>query len=69
VLFGTDCYPLDESALETYYRFLETDDEYFPYAPGSPVPPQGRWEISGADLPAELLPAVYAGNARRLIRF
>jgi hypothetical protein len=45
---------------------LETADEYFGYSP-EPVPPQGRWSVSGLDLPAEVLAAVYAGNARRLV--
>ena len=67
VLFGTDAFPLSREQLETYFRFLETQDEHFPYAPGEPVPPQGRWAVSGADLPAHLLPALYAGNARRVL--
>ena len=67
VLFGTDAFPPSPEAYETYYRFLETADEHFPYAPGEPVPPQGRWHISAADLPAELLGDLYAGNARRLL--
>ncbi len=69
IIFGTDAYPLDANVVRTYWRFLHTDDECFPYYPGAEVPPQGRWEISGADLPAELLPAILAGNARRLVRF
>jgi hypothetical protein len=32
-----------------------------------PVPPHGRWTIAGLDLPADVLDAVYGGNARRLI--
>lgn len=67
VVFGTDAYPLDATALRTAFRFLETEDESFDYAPGDEVPPQGRWQVSGAGLPAELLPAVYAGTARRVL--
>ncbi len=67
VLFGTDAFPLERESLETAFRFLETDDEAFPYAPGSDVPPQGRWDIAGAALPRELLPALYADNARRVL--
>ena len=67
VLFGTDAFPLTQDQLETHFRFLETADEHFPYAPDEPVPPQGRWSISGAELPAELLPVLYAGNARRVL--
>ncbi len=67
VLFGTDAYPPDAAAYEVAFRFVETADEAFDYAPGEPVPPQGRWQVGGADLPADLLPAFYAGNARRLL--
>lgn len=67
VLFGTDAFPLGRSDLTTHFRFLETDDESFDYAPGAAVPPQGRWSISAADLPRRLLPGVYAGNARRIL--
>ncbi len=67
VLFGTDSFPPDPAVYRTYYQFLETADECFPYAPGCEVPPQGRWEISGAALPVEHLTAVYGGNARRIL--
>ncbi len=67
VLFGTDSFPLDPVALTTLFRFLETDDEHFPYAPDCETPPTGRWAISGAHLPTDVLAAVYAGNARRLL--
>jgi hypothetical protein len=45
---------------------LETDDEYFDYAPAA-VPPQGRWRISGIDMPDEVLRKVYNQNAARLL--
>ena len=32
-------------------------------------PSQGRWQIHGLGLPDDVLERVYAGNARRLIRF
>jgi predicted TIM-barrel fold metal-dependent hydrolase len=67
VLFGTDAFPPDADSYRTYFRFLETDDECFPYAPDSPVPPQGRWDISAIDLPAPVLRMVYADNARRIL--
>ena len=67
VLFGTDAYPPVADAYEVAFRFLETDDESFDYAPGEEVPPQGRWQISGAALPADLLAGVYAGNAARVL--
>jgi len=75
-LFGTDAVPdgvetpqqvfVDE-LYEIYYRFLETDDEYFDYAP-APVPPQGRWRISGVHLTDTILRKVYFENAARLLR-
>ena len=40
----------NERLYEIYYRFLETADEYFDYAPAK-VPPQGRWRIYGIELP------------------
>lgn len=67
VLFGTDAYPLTAEQLRVHVRFLETDDEAFEYAPGTDVPPQGRWTVSGVALPADLLRAVYRDNARRFL--
>ena len=75
ILFGTDATPhgdkypqqfFSDGLYEIYFRFLETDDEYFDYAP-APVPPQGRWRISGIDLPDEILRKVYNQNAARLL--
>jgi predicted TIM-barrel fold metal-dependent hydrolase len=76
ILFGTDATPHAENypqqlfgdeLYEIYYRFLETDDEYFDYAPAK-VPPQGRWRIYGISLPADILRKVYNGNAARELR-
>jgi predicted TIM-barrel fold metal-dependent hydrolase len=76
ILFGTDAVPdghetpqqlfVDE-LYEIYYRFLETDDEYFDYAP-APVPPQGRWRIYGLQLSEPILRKVYNENATRILR-
>ncbi len=75
ILFGTDAVPNGEDTpqqifgdklYEIYYRFLETEDEYFDYAP-APVPPQGRWQIYGLGLPDGILQKVYNGNAARLL--
>ncbi len=64
ILLGIDAGPsLDHYRL--YYRFLETDDEYFNYSPVTP-PSQGRWHIYGLCLPDEVLAKVYADNAKRL---
>jgi len=75
ILFGTDATPhgdefpqqvFNDKLYEIYYRFLETDDEYFDYAPAE-IPPQGRWRIYGIDLPDSILRKVYNGNASRLL--
>lgn len=76
ILFATDATPhgdnypqqfFSDALYEIYFRFLETDDEYFDYAPAA-VPPQGRWRISGVDLPDEILRKVYNQNAARLLK-
>jgi predicted TIM-barrel fold metal-dependent hydrolase len=75
ILFGTDATPhgdefpqqvFNDKLYEIYYRFLETDDEYFDYAPAE-IPPQGRWRIYGIQLPDSILRKVYNGNAARLL--
>jgi predicted TIM-barrel fold metal-dependent hydrolase len=64
VLFGLDGRP-DGEQYRLYFRFLETDDEYFDYGTG-PVPGQGRWCIYGVHLPDEVLRKIYFENAARL---
>ena len=66
VLFGSDAFPIDVDAYRTWFRLLETGDEAFEYS-AEPVPPIGRWTISGLDLERDVLEAVYAGNATRLL--
>lgn len=77
VLFGTDAVPppyghdvpqqlLCDALYDIYYRFLETEDEYFDYAPAA-VPPQGRWRIYGLGLPRNVLRKVYHDNAARVL--
>jgi predicted TIM-barrel fold metal-dependent hydrolase len=75
ILFGTDATPhgdefpqqvFNDKLYEIYFRFLETDDEYFDYAPAK-VPPQGRWKIYGIELPEPILKKVYYENAARLL--
>jgi predicted TIM-barrel fold metal-dependent hydrolase len=65
VLFGTDMGP-DLQTYRIYYRFLETDDEYFNYSAGD-VPQQGRWRVHGVFLPEEVLRKVYSANAERIL--
>ena len=76
ILFGTDAVPngtdtpqqvFNDQMYEIYFRFLETDDEYFDYAP-APVPPQGRWRIYGLGLSDRILKKVYYENAARLLQ-
>jgi predicted TIM-barrel fold metal-dependent hydrolase len=76
IMFGTDAVPngtqtpqqlFGDDLYEIYYRFLETEDEYFDYAP-APVPPQGRWRIYGIGLPDTVLRKVYHDNAARVLR-
>lgn len=73
ILFGTDATPhgdqtpqqvFNDPLYEIYYRFLETEDEYFDYAPAK-IPPQGRWRIYGINLPEDILRKVYFENAAR----
>ena len=75
ILFGTDAIPLGvetpqqvfgEDLYHIYYRFLETEDEYFDYAPAR-IPPQGRWKIYGVGLPDQILRKVYHQNAERVL--
>jgi predicted TIM-barrel fold metal-dependent hydrolase len=75
ILFGTDAVPggtdtpqqiFGDSMYSIYFRFLETEDEYFDYAPAR-IPPQGRWRIYGLGLPEDILRKVYYANAERLI--
>jgi predicted TIM-barrel fold metal-dependent hydrolase len=75
ILFGTDAVPgghetpqqvFGDDLYQIYYRFLETEDEYFDYAP-APVPPQGRWRIYGIGLPQTILKKVYHDNAARVL--
>jgi predicted TIM-barrel fold metal-dependent hydrolase len=77
IMFGTDAVPspygddvpqqlFGDELYEIYYRFLETEDEYFDYAP-APTPPQGRWSIYGLGLTEQVLRKVYHDNAARLL--
>jgi len=76
IVFGTDATPhgdkfpqqvFGDALYEIYYHFLESDDEYFDYAPAK-VPPQGRWKIYGIELGDPVLKKVYYENAARLLR-
>jgi len=65
ILFGADLVPEPEM-YRGYFRFLETDDQYFEYP--SHASRQGRWNIYGLFLPDEVLRRVYRDNAGRLLK-
>ena len=68
ILFGTDRYPgkTIQPRYKIYYRFLQTQDEYFDYY-DHPFPPTGEWKIYGLFLPDEVLEKIYFKNAQRLL--
>lgn len=61
VLFGKDAYHPEE--FHTYFRVLETDDEYFPYYKRY----HAFWRMYGLNLPDEILKKLYYKNAISLI--
>lgn len=61
ILFGKDSWRPDE--FPTYFRVLETDDEYFPYYKKY----HAFWAMYGLNLPDEVLKKVYYKNAVNLI--
>ncbi len=68
ILFGTDFCPCDAPIHPTYFRFLETYDEYFnPQGPDDFASNQGRWNIYGVGLSDEALQNIYARNICRIL--
>ncbi len=61
VLFGKDAYNPEE--YDTYFRVLETADEYFPYYKKY----HAFWRMYGLDLPDEILKKLYYKNALKVI--
>ncbi|WP_273276000.1 amidohydrolase family protein [Maribacter polysiphoniae] len=61
ILFGKDSWKPEE--FPTYFRVLETDDEYFPYYKKY----HAFWAMYGLHLPDEVLRKVYYKNALKLI--
>lgn len=61
ILFGKDSYNPHEYA--TYFRVLESADEYFPYYKKY----HAFWKMYGLDLPDEILKKVYYKNALKVI--
>jgi len=62
ILFGTD-HPVSEAMYQTYFRWLESADEYFEYWG---YPRQGRWKIYGLALPDQILEKIYHLNAEKI---
>ena len=60
VLFGKDAHKLSE--YYTYFRVLETDDEYFDYYRKR----HGNWKMYGLNLPDTVLQKLYYKNALKL---
>ena len=61
LLFGKDSWKPEE--FPTYFRVLETDDEYFPYHKKY----HAFWAMYGLDLSDEVLKKVYYKNALRIV--
>jgi predicted TIM-barrel fold metal-dependent hydrolase len=61
ILFGKDSWQPNE--FPTYFRVLESSDEYFPYYKKY----HAFWAMYGLDLPDEVLRKVYYKNAIKLI--
>lgn len=61
ILFGKDSWKPEE--FPTYFRVLESDDEYFPYHKKY----HAFWSMYGLHLPDEILKKVYFKNALRIV--
>jgi predicted TIM-barrel fold metal-dependent hydrolase len=61
ILFGKDSWAPEEYT--TYFRVLETEDEYFPYHKKY----HAFWAMYGIGLPDEILRKIYYKNALRII--
>ncbi len=61
ILFGKDSWRPEE--FPTYFRVLESDDEYFPYHKKY----HAFWAMYGLDLPDEVLKKVYYKNALKIV--
>ena len=61
ILFGKDSWRPEE--FPTYFRVLESDDEYFPYHKKY----HAFWPMYGLDLPDDVLKKVYYKNALRIV--
>ena len=62
ILFGKDAW--NPSEYPTYFRVLESDDEYFPYYKKY----HAFWSMYGLDLPDAILRKVYYANALKILK-
>lgn len=62
ILFGKDSWKPEE--FPTYFRVLESKDEYFPYHKKY----HAFWPMYGLDLPDDVLKKVYYKNALKLVK-
>lgn len=62
ILFGTDYFAGDSIPHLPYFRFFETEDEYFPYSVNGKYE-HGRWNIYGCNLEYETREKIYYKNA------
>lgn len=63
ILFGKDSWVPEE--YKTYFRVLESDDEYFPYHKKY----HAFWAMYGMDLPDDILKKVYYKNALKIFPY
>ncbi len=67
IIFGTDM-PAKREVYRTYFRFLETKDEYFEYPDYVGRFGYSRWRIYGIYLPDKVLQKIYHLNAKNVIK-
>ncbi|MBN1670942.1 MAG: amidohydrolase family protein [Kiritimatiellae bacterium] len=66
VYFGTDM-PASPDMYRFYFRFFETDDEYFFPPDYDGTFERHRWHVCGLALPDEVLQKLYSGNILRIV--
>ena len=66
ILFGTDM-PATPEVYRSYFRFLETKDEYFDYPDYIGRFGYSRWRIYGLYLPDKVLQKIYHKNAQKVL--
>lgn len=62
ILFGTDLFAGGQLPYEPFFRFMETEDEYFDYNQNHDLS-NGQWKIYGAGLKPDDMKRIYYENA------